>query len=96
MSLYTDLQQVLDSDIVTLNKAIAVAEAESADAGLSMLDTLDLDGYHHLHAARGELLHRLGRNADARAEFARAWEFADNELDRGFLARRLQELTEQV
>ncbi|WP_309130866.1 sigma-70 family RNA polymerase sigma factor [Brevibacterium sp.] len=92
VALYTDLQQLLDSDIVTLNKAIAVAHTESPDSALQMIEDLNLPNYHYLHSTRGELLHHLGRTAEARAEFNLARELADSELDRTFLAKRLQQL----
>ena len=49
-----------------LNRAVAVAEAEGAEAGLAIADRLELAVYHYLHSTRGELLRRLGRTADAR------------------------------
>jgi RNA polymerase sigma-70 factor (ECF subfamily) len=94
VDLYTELQKVEDSDVIRLNKAIAVAECGSPQSGLAMLEGIHLPGYHYLHASRGELLDRLGRTADARAEFARACELAQSEPDRAFLRERLGRLTQ--
>ena len=61
-ALYGELARVTGSPVVELNRAVAVAEAEGPEAGLRIADGLDLDGYHYLHATRGELLRRLGRD----------------------------------
>jgi RNA polymerase sigma-70 factor (ECF subfamily) len=53
------------SPIVALNRAVAVAEVEGADAALALVDRLDLDGYQLFHAIRADLLQRLGHNAEA-------------------------------
>ena len=57
------------------------------------LDTLDLDGYHYLHATRADLLRRLGREREARAAYGRALELVHSEAERRFLELRLAELT---
>ena len=64
------------SAVVELNRAIAVAEAEGAEAGLALVDRLDLDGYQYFHSTRADLLRRLGRADEARAEYERALELA--------------------
>ena len=56
------------------------------------MDGLGLDGYRYLHAARGELLRRLGRAEEARASLTRALELADDRAERRLLERRLAEL----
>ena len=63
---------VTGSPVVELNRAVAVAEAGEAEAALALVDALDLDGYHYLHATRAELLRRLGRRGRARGLRARA------------------------
>ena len=64
-ALYAELAQVTGSPVVELNRAIAVAETEGADAGLQIVDGLGLDDFRYLHSTRGELLRRLGRLDDA-------------------------------
>ncbi|MEV8512781.1 hypothetical protein [Dactylosporangium sp. NPDC051484] len=78
--------------MVELNRAVAVGMAEGPAAGLEIVDGLvargELAAYPHLPAARGELLERLGRGAEARAEFARASALTRNETERELFARR--------
>jgi RNA polymerase sigma-70 factor, ECF subfamily len=63
--LYAQLRAVAPGPVVSLNHAVAVAMAGDVDAGLALIEEIDatgeLDGYHHLHAARADLLRRLGR-----------------------------------
>jgi RNA polymerase sigma-70 factor, ECF subfamily len=92
-ALYGELSRVTGSPVVELNRAIAVAEADGPDAGLRIADGLALEGYHYLHATRGELLHRLGRDAEARTAYARALELAHDDAERRLLERRLTELS---
>ena len=75
-----------------LNRAVAVAESEGPGAGLDIVDRLDLDDYHYLHSTRGELLRRLGRDAEAKAAYRRALELAASTPERRFLTRRLDQL----
>jgi RNA polymerase sigma-70 factor (ECF subfamily) len=91
---YTLLVELDDSPVVALNRAVAVAMAHGADAGLALTAELaqPLDGYHLLHATRADLLRRLGRSAEAREAYARAAELATNPVEREFLAGRLAEL----
>ncbi len=78
-----------------LNRAVAVAQAEGAAAGLALLDDLaasgELAGYHLMPAARADLLRRLGRLSEASEEYAHALDLADNDAERRFLQRRLAE-----
>jgi RNA polymerase sigma-70 factor, ECF subfamily len=78
--------------VVELNEAVAIAEAGDVDAALRIVDRLDLDGYHYLHATRAELLRRLDRVADARGAYARALELVHSDAERRLLKRRLAEL----
>lgn len=89
--LYAELERRTGSPAVRLNRAVAVAEAGSPEAGLALLDGLDdaLTGNHLLPAARAELLARLGRGADAAAEFRRARDLARTAPERAHLERRL-------
>jgi RNA polymerase sigma-70 factor, ECF subfamily len=88
--LYSGLAAYQPSPVVQLNRAVAVAMADGPGAGLALLDDLPLDGYHLYHAARADLLRRLGRSAEARAAYRRAHELATNERERAFLSRRLE------
>jgi RNA polymerase sigma-70 factor, ECF subfamily len=91
-ALYTELARLTRSPVVELNRAIAVAEADGAEAGLALVDRLDLDGYQYFHSTRAELLRRLGRVDDARTAFERALELATAEPERRFLRGRIAEL----
>jgi RNA polymerase sigma-70 factor (ECF subfamily) len=73
--------------VVRLNRAVAVAEADGPDAGLRLLDGLELPG-HRLPAARAELLARAGRPEDARAQYEQAIELCGNEVERAHLSER--------
>jgi RNA polymerase sigma-70 factor (ECF subfamily) len=90
--LYGRLAQLTGSAVVELNRAVAVAEAEGPVAGLAIIDRLELDDYEYAHAARGELLRRLGKTGDARTAFERALALTHTPAQRRFLERRLEEL----
>ncbi len=62
-ALYGELARLTGSPVVELNRAVALAEAGELEAGLTLAESLDLDGYHYLHAARAEILRRLDRAA---------------------------------
>jgi RNA polymerase sigma-70 factor, ECF subfamily len=88
-----ELARVAPSPVVELNRAVAVAEADGLEAGLAAMDALEgLDGYHYLHAARADLLRRLGRADEARAAYERALELVASEPERRFLEGRLAAL----
>jgi RNA polymerase sigma-70 factor (ECF subfamily) len=91
-ALYGELARLTGSPIVELNRAIAVAEAEGAEAGLALVDRLDLDSYQYLHSTRADLLRRLGRAGEARTEYERALELAHTDHERRFLRRRIAEV----
>jgi RNA polymerase sigma-70 factor, ECF subfamily len=91
-ALYGELSRLTGSPIVELNRAIAVAEAEGAEAGLALVDRLGLDRYQYFHSTRADLLRRLGRADEARLEYARALELAHTEHERRFLERRIAEV----
>ncbi|MEV6100628.1 RNA polymerase sigma factor [Nocardia sp. NPDC051981] len=90
--LYAVLAQRFPSPIVELNRAVAVAMVHGPGAGLELIDAIAatgaLDDYHLLHAVRGDLLARLGRDAEARAAFRRAAELTGNEIERELLLGR--------
>jgi predicted RNA polymerase sigma factor len=92
-ALYARLLAVAPSPVVALNHAVAVAMATGPDEGLALIDRIDgLDRYHLLHAARADLLRRLGRTGQAATAYRRAHELATNPADRRFLAGRLHDL----
>jgi RNA polymerase sigma-70 factor (ECF subfamily) len=88
-ALYAKLASVTASPVVELNRAVAVAETEGAEAALRLVDALELDGYRYFHATRGELLRRLGRSEDARRAYERALQLTPDGPERRFLQRRL-------
>ena len=94
--LYDLLERLQPSPIVSLNRAVAVAMADGPLPALALIAALaatgDLDGYHLLHAARADLLRRLGSKAEAAVSYARALELVTNENERRFLERRLREV----
>ena len=90
VALYDQLVAVSPSPVVALNRAIAVAERDGPQPALALLDDLDadLDGYHLFHAARAELLHRLGRDGDAAAAYDEALTRTTNGPERDLLQRQ--------
>jgi RNA polymerase sigma-70 factor, ECF subfamily len=91
-ALYGELARVTGSPVVELNQAAAVAEAGDVDAALAIVERLELDRYHYLHATRAELLRRLDRVDEARAAYDRALELVHSDAERRFLEQRLAEL----
>lgn len=87
--LYSRLERLTGSPVVTLNRAIAVAELDGPEAGLALLERVELDGYRYYHSTRADLLRRLGRDADARAAYERALELTRPGPEQRFLASRL-------
>ncbi len=92
VALYGELARAIGSPVVELNRAAAIAEAGDAEAALALVDRLELDEYHYLHATRAELLRRLGRPEDARTAYERALELVHSDAERRFLEQRLDEL----
>jgi RNA polymerase sigma-70 factor, ECF subfamily len=90
--LYQRLERVTDSPVVTMNRAIAVAELEGPEAGLALLEHLELDEYRYYHSTRADLLRRLGRDHEARAAYTRALELTEPGPERQFLKNRLTSL----
>jgi RNA polymerase sigma-70 factor (ECF subfamily) len=87
-ALYGELARLTGSAVVELNRAAAVAEAGDVEGALTLVERLDLDGYHYLHATRAELLRRLDRADEARASYDRALELVHADAERRFLERR--------
>jgi RNA polymerase sigma-70 factor (ECF subfamily) len=90
-ALYGELADRTGSDVVRLNRAVAIAEAEGPVAALAIVDGLDLPGYQYWHSTRAELLRRLGRAEEARTAYVRALELARTAPERRFLERRIAE-----
>ncbi len=94
--LYDLLDRLQPSPIVSLNRAAAVAMADGPRPALALIDALaatgELDRYHLLHAARADLLRRLGSSAEAAKSYARALALVTNDAERRFLERRLREV----
>jgi RNA polymerase sigma-70 factor (ECF subfamily) len=94
--LYDLLERVQPSPIVSLNRAVAVAMVNGPRAGLALIDTLEASGglkeYHLLHAARADLLRRMGEAAESASSYTRALDLVTNESERRYLVRRLHEV----
>ncbi len=91
-ALYGELARLTGSPVVELNRAVAIAEAGDVEAALALVERLELDRYHYLHATRAELLRRLDRVEAARAAYGRALELVHSDAERSYLERRLAEL----
>jgi RNA polymerase sigma-70 factor (ECF subfamily) len=91
VELYDQLQEIAPSPVVTMNRAVAVAEVDGPAAGLALIEGLNLPGYYLLHAIRAQLLERLGRSSQAADEFAAAMTSTDNAAQRRFLERAAQD-----
>jgi RNA polymerase sigma-70 factor (ECF subfamily) len=91
--LYEVLLGYEPSPVVELNRAVAVALGDDLERGLALVDAIDeLDDYHLFHAARADLLRRLGHHEEAGAAYAAALQLPTNEAERRFLERRLSEM----
>ena len=93
VTLYDQLLTIADSPVAALNRAIAVQHRDGPEAGLAQLDPLAarLDWYHLFHAARAQMLRRLGRSADAAREDRTAVELTSNPAERSLLRRRIDD-----
>ena len=92
LTLYDELFRIMPTPVVELNRAVALGMAVGPAAGLEAVEAISaagsLDNYHLLPAVRGDLLDKLGRRREARAEFIRAAELTGNERERGVLLDR--------
>jgi len=97
-ALYGALLRHLPTPVVELNAAVALAMSTSIEDGLTWIDRIEQSGalsdYHLLHAAKADLLRRSGRTENARANYLRARDLAKNRSERGYLERRLAELSQ--
>jgi RNA polymerase sigma-70 factor, ECF subfamily len=87
VALYDQLLAVAPTQVVALNRAIAIGEVQGAADALTLVDGLNMDNYHPFHAARADLLRRLGRNSEAAAAYKRAADMAPTDAERDFLRR---------
>ena len=90
LALYDQLLAMTPTSIVAMNRAIALGEVRGPKAALDILDGLDLREYHLFHAARADLLRRLGRHDEASQSYARAATLAASHAERTFLLARLE------
>lgn len=97
-ALYSELVRLQPSPVVELNRAVAVALGQGLESGLALMDELglsgELDSYYLYHAARADILRRLGRAKDAAEAYRRALALTANAVERRYLRRRLAELGE--
>ena len=92
VALYDQLTQLDPSPIVALNRAVAVAELDGPKVTLTLIDRLPLTGYHAWHAARADMLRRLGRTAEAKEAYGAAIAATRNSAERAYLSRKRGEL----
>ncbi len=87
VALYDQLLAIAPTPVVALNRAIAIGEVHSPAVALALVDELALENYYPFHAARADLLRRLGRHQEAAAAYERAAAMAPTEAERDFLRR---------
>lgn len=92
-ALYDQLTRLDPSPIVALNRAVAIAELDGPETALTLINQLPLTGYHAWHAARAEVLRRLGRMTEAKTSYTAAIAATSNSAERAYLARRHGDLT---
>jgi RNA polymerase sigma-70 factor (ECF subfamily) len=92
LTLYGQLMAVAPTPVVALNRAVAVAEVDGAEAALALVDALDLDAYYLFHAIRADLLRRLGRDAEAVLAYQASIDRTQNAAERAYLAARVHEM----
>lgn len=94
VQLYNVLERLQPSPIVSLNRAVAISMVDSPQTALGLINGLapQLDGYHLFHAARADLLRRIGASASAAQSYTRALALVTNDSERRFLERRLREV----
>jgi RNA polymerase sigma-70 factor (ECF subfamily) len=95
-ALYDQLLRIQPSPVVQLNRAVAIAECEGPEAGLTLIDAVLEDGkladYYLAHSARADMYRRLGRTAEARASYEKALALTQQEPERQFLQDRIRQL----
>ena len=86
--LYARLAELTGSPVVELSRAVAVAESQGPEAGLEIVESIDLADYRYLHATRADLLARLGRHHEALAAYSHALALVHDDAERRLLERR--------
>jgi RNA polymerase sigma-70 factor (ECF subfamily) len=98
-SLYAELARFSPTPVVALNHAVAVAMSAGLERGITMIDALgscgQLDNYYLFHAARADILRRLGRREAAADAYRRALALATNQVERNYLSHRISEISPQ-
>jgi RNA polymerase sigma-70 factor (ECF subfamily) len=92
VALYDQLTRLDPSPIIALNRAVAVAQLDGPKVALTLVDRLPLTGYHAWHAARADLLRRLGRTTEAKESYDAAIAATQNSAERAYLSRKRGEL----
>jgi RNA polymerase sigma-70 factor (ECF subfamily) len=87
LALYDQLMAIAPTPVAALNRAVAVAETQGPEAALTLVDALDLDGYHVYHAVRAALLRRAGRDAEAADAYDQAAAHTSNAAEQAYLRR---------
>jgi RNA polymerase sigma-70 factor (ECF subfamily) len=81
------------TDVVALNRAVAIGEREGPEAALALIEPLDLDNYHLWHASRAEMLARLNRHDEAVVAYRRAAELTANRAEQRYLSERAKTIS---
>jgi RNA polymerase sigma-70 factor (ECF subfamily) len=96
--LYADFERIYPTPVVKLNHAVAIAMSQGLEIGLAEIDKAgakgELDNYYLFHAARADILRRLGRRQEAADAYRRALALTTNRIEQAFLTRRLRQVTE--
>jgi RNA polymerase sigma-70 factor (ECF subfamily) len=96
VALYDRLLRIQPSPVIQLNRAVAIAECEGPEAGLTQIDTVlergELANYYLAHSARADMYRRLGRTAEARSSYEKALALTQQEPERQFLQERIRQL----
>jgi RNA polymerase sigma-70 factor (ECF subfamily) len=97
-ALYRELMRLSPSPVVALNHAVAVAMSEGLGRGLEQIDEIGASGrledYHLFHAARADILRRLGRNTESAEAYSAALKLATNKVEQDYLRRRLKQVAQ--
>ncbi len=98
VGLYDVLLRVEPSPVIELNRAVAVAMRDGPEEGLKLIDAIlergELSDYHLIYSARADMCRRLGRTEEARESYRRALDLTQQEPERNFIERRMEELGE--
>jgi RNA polymerase sigma-70 factor (ECF subfamily) len=93
VALYDQLMAIMPTEVVALNRAVAIGELDGPEAALALIEPLDLDNYHLWHAFRAEMLARLGRDDEAVVAYRRAAELTANRSEQSFLDERAKTIS---